>query len=91
MSPEFEIKRRIRERGKITYAEFIEISLYWPHGGYYSSQEPIGAQGDYYTSPVVHPAFGALITVQLFQMWREMGEPAHFTVCLLYTSDAADE
>ena len=80
MSPEFEIKRRIRERGKITYAEFIEISLYWPHGGYYSSQEPIGSQGDYYTSPVVHPAFGALITVQLFQMWHEMGEPAHFTV-----------
>ena len=79
MSAESEVRRRIQERGKITFAEFIEIALYWPQGGYYSGREPVGAQGDYYTSPAVHPAFGALLAVQLFQMWREMGSPAVFT------------
>ena len=80
MSAKSEIKRRIRKFGKITFAEFIEIALYWPHGGYYSDREAGGAQGDYYTSPVVHPAFGSLLAVQLFQMWEEMGEPEPFTV-----------
>ena len=80
MSAESEVRRRIQERGKITFAEFMEIALYWPQGGYYTGREPIGAQGDYYTSPAVHPAFGALIAVQLFQMWRELGSLAAFTV-----------
>ena len=80
MSAESEVRRRIQERGKITFAEFIEIALYWPQGGYYSGREPVGAQGDYYTSPAVHPAFGALLAVQLFQMWREISSPAVFTV-----------
>ena len=83
MSAESEVRRRIQERGefgKITFAEFMEIALYWPNGGHYTSREPVGAHGDYYTSPVVHPSFGALLAVQLFQMWLEMGRPAPFTV-----------
>ena len=80
MSAKSEIKRRIRKFGKITVAEFMEIALYWPHGGYYTDREAVGAQGDYYTSPVVHPAFGSLLAVQLFQMWEEMGGPKPFTV-----------
>ena len=36
--------------------------------------------GDYYTSPAVHPAFGALLAVQLFRMWQLMEEPSDFTV-----------
>ena len=80
MSAESEVRRRIQKRGKITFAEFMEIALYWPQGGYYTGREPVGAQGDYYTSPAVHPAFGALIAVQLFQMWQELGSPSPFTV-----------
>ena len=80
MSADSEVRRRIQERGKITFAEFMEVALYWPDGGYYTSQEPIGAHGDYYTSPVVHPVFGALLSVQLFQMWQELGAPSPFTV-----------
>ncbi len=80
MSAESEVRRRIQKRGKITFAEFMEIALYWPQGGYYTGREPVGAQGDYYTSPAVHPAFGALMAVQLFQMWRELGSPSPFTV-----------
>lgn len=58
----------------------MEVALYWPQGGYYAGREPIGAHGDYYTSPAVHPAFGALLAVQLFQMWRVMERPSPFTV-----------
>ena len=80
MNPESEIRRRIASRGPITLAEFMEVALYHPVGGYYTSADRIGASGDYYTSPSVHPAFGALLAVQLYQMWELMGYPAPFTV-----------
>ncbi len=80
MTPEAEVRRRIAARGPITFAEFMEVALYWPDGGYYASRDPIGGSGDYYTSPLAHPAFGALLAVQLFQMWLVMGRPTPFTV-----------
>lgn len=80
MSPEAEIRRRIRERGRITFAEFMDLALYWPGGGYYLGREPIGPTGDYYTSPLVHPAFGALLSVHLFQLWQLLDRPDPFSV-----------
>lgn len=75
------IARRIRESGPITFAEFMDMALYFPSLGYYtSSRERIGRQGDFYTSPDVHPIFGGLIAKQLAQMWRELGSPDVFTV-----------
>lgn len=74
------IRRRIREQGRITFAEFMQTALYHPIDGYYTSEEPFGAAGDYYTSSAVHPAFGALLTVQLYGMWRCLGKPSEFTV-----------
>ena len=73
------IKQRIRESGPITFAEFMERALYGP-GGYYTQGQPIGAAGDYYTSPAAHPAFGSLIALQLEQMWRLLEAPQQFTV-----------
>ena len=80
MKVEAEIRRRIAERGAITFAEFMELTLFWPGGGYYLADGPIGSTGDYYTSPHVHPAFGSLLAVQLFQMWQLLGRPDPFTV-----------
>ena len=77
---EAEIHRLIATRGRITFAEFMEVALYHPGGGYYTSGDRVGASGDYYTSPSVHPAFGALLAVQLFQMWQLLGRPESFTV-----------
>ncbi len=77
---EGKIRRRIAERGAVTFAEFMDIALYWPGGGYYSSGDPFGPSGDYYTSPMAHPAFGALIALQLCQMWRLLERPARFSV-----------
>ena len=80
MSAESEIRRRIAKVGPITFAEFMELCLYYPRGGYYTSHDRIGAAGDFYTSPSVHPAFGALLAVQLFQMWELLEKPSSFTV-----------
>ena len=80
MSAEAEIRRRIVEKGPVTFAEFMKVALYWPDGGYYSQRDPVGGSGDYYTSPLAHPAFGALIAVQLFQMWRLLERPSRFHV-----------
>ena len=77
MSAEAEIIRRIRERGRITFAEYMETALYWPDGGYYTTTEP-GAEGDFYTAPQAHPAFGSLIALQLFQMWDILDRPRPF-------------
>ena len=80
MTVEEEIRRRILAKGAITFAEFMGLALYWPNGGYYTGPERIGSSGDFYTSPHAHPAFGALIAVQLHQMWQVTGQPAPFTV-----------
>ena len=56
------IHSRINEKGPITFAQFMELALYHPLYGYYSSgQLKIGKHGDFYTSPHVHKAFGAVL------------------------------
>ena len=84
MSPETEIRRRIRETGPIPFAEFMELALYWPTGGYYAGRPaaaaPFGPAGDYYTSPMAHPVFGALLAIQLYQGWQLLDYPHPFIV-----------
>ena len=79
-SPEAAIRGRIASHGPITFAEFMALALYHPAGGYYTDSSPIGASGDYFTSPIAHPAFGALIAVQLRRMWELLGSPPIFGV-----------
>lgn len=77
-TPESEIRERIDTRGRICFAEFMEIALYHPQGGYYTGPPVVGAEGDYFTSPAAHPVFGALIAVQLYRMWQELDHPSLF-------------
>ena len=80
MTAESEIRNRISASGPVTFSEFMEVALYHPIDGYYTAGERVGASGDFYTSPSVHPAFGALLAVQMFQMWELLGSPNPFTV-----------
>ena len=75
-----ELLNRISRKKAITFAEFMELALYWPEGGYYSSLRPFGRTGDYFTSPLVHPIFGTLIGRQLQEVWAVLGRPDPFWV-----------
>jgi SAM-dependent MidA family methyltransferase len=72
------IRLAIKERGPIPFDDFMRLALYGP-GGYYSSGSPVSASDDFFTAPAAHPAFGALIAVQLWEMWQLLGEPKVFT------------
>ena len=63
------ILSQVEEKGPIPFSQFMDWCLYHPVYGYYPSEKiRIGKEGDYYTSPCVHPLFGQLIAKQLFQM-----------------------
>ncbi len=75
-----EIVNLIVKKGKITFADYMDLALYHSKYGYYTSKkEKIGKRGDYYTSSDVHPVFGGLIARQLEQMWKILGK-GKFTV-----------
>ena len=75
------ILRLIHDRGRIPFAEFMDLALYHPKLGYYDAAgEKIGPEGDFYTSPNIHPIFGHLIARQLHQMWGILGHPSPFQI-----------
>jgi SAM-dependent MidA family methyltransferase len=72
---------RIGREGRISFHDFMEMTLYAPRIGYYTSRrEKIGRSGDYMTSPEVSPIFGAMAGRQLREMWDALGQPAVFEV-----------
>jgi SAM-dependent MidA family methyltransferase len=75
------ITSRIRAQGPITVAEFMELALYHPEFGYYSTEaHRSGRAGDFYTAVDVGPIFGELLAVQLAEMWRLIGAPPRFDI-----------
>jgi len=70
---------RIRERGAITFAEYMRECLYHAEFGYYS-RAAATRFADYYTSVDVHPIFGRLLARQLAEMWALLGRPEPFWV-----------
>ncbi len=78
---EEKIIERIKKEDSITFETFMEMALYYPGLGYYSSQKtPIGREGDFYTSSHLHPIFGAMLAEQLMEMWVVMQKPSDFCV-----------
>ncbi len=76
-----EIKRRIKETGRITFAEFMDVALYWEDGGYYTSREERWAEkGDYITNLDISPVFPALVAGCIHRMWQAMGLPGRFHI-----------
>lgn len=70
-----EIVLRIRSGGPITFAEFMDLALYDPGGGYYERTEtPIGRSGDFTTAPEATPAFAQTLAVQVAACLAEVGD-----------------
>ena len=63
------ISEEIRQQGPMTFARFMELSLYCPLYGYYErEQDIVGRRGDFYTSVNVGSLFGELLAWQ-FAAW----------------------
>ncbi len=77
------ISQRIQqsEQQRITFAEFMDVALYHPQLGYYSTRHSaIGPQGDFVTSPHMGHDFGEMLAEQFADMWMALGRPDAFTV-----------
>lgn len=73
------IGSRIRARGLVTFAQFMEWALYEPGLGYYEREHlPLG--WDYRTSPHLAADFAQLLAEQILQFWHILGSPPHFAV-----------
>ena len=65
------IIQKIKQSGPISFHDYMEIALYYPGLGYYTSpQEKFGKEGDYYTSPIISSMYGAMLGRQLEEMWH---------------------
>lgn len=64
------IRQEIKDKGPITFARFMELALYHPEHGYYSSgNASIGKAGDFYTNSHLGRTFGRLI----FETFLKLG------------------
>lgn len=72
---------RIEREGPITFADFMEAALYDPDFGYYTTSGPrIGFDGDYCTSPDIHPIFAELLGRQIAQAAEAVIPSGDFTI-----------
>lgn len=63
----------------IPFSRFMELALYHPKFGYYTSSKPkVGKEGDFFTSATVHPVFAETLADAICRWWDELGlgEPA---------------
>lgn len=68
-------------QGRITFAEYMEMVLYHPEHGYYSTKAVnLGKKGDFFTSVHLGGDFGELLAEQFVQMWEILGRPKPFTL-----------
>lgn len=74
---------RIGQDGPISVATYMAECLMHPQHGYYTSQTPFGAKGDFITAPEISQMFGELIGLCLAQSWLDQGAPARFTLAEL--------
>jgi SAM-dependent MidA family methyltransferase len=64
---------KIKTNGPVSFHDFMEMALYHPEHGYYTTLKKIGTEGDFYTSSDVTPVFGETIGRQLEEMWDYLG------------------
>jgi SAM-dependent MidA family methyltransferase len=74
------VVERARRLGPLPYDEVLELALYHPVHGFYSSGQGAGRGRDFLTSPEVGPLFGAVVARALDGWWDELGRPDPFVV-----------
>ncbi len=77
------IRTEIETHGPMTFARFMELALYDPEAGYYTSagnEQGPGRRGDFLTAPESHPIFGEALAVHLEAVWDALRRPGRFVV-----------
>ncbi|MBU2959843.1 SAM-dependent methyltransferase [Citreicella sp. C3M06] len=69
------LHRRIAAEGPMSIAEYMTLCLLHPVHGYYTTRDPLGADGDFTTAPEISQMFGELIGLSLAQSWIDQGRP----------------
>ena len=82
-SPELyrEITNRITAspQQRITFAEYMDLTLYHPEYGYYSQKaNDLGKQGDFFTSVHLGADIGEMLAIQFVEMWEILNKPKSF-------------
>jgi len=72
------VEELIREKGQITFAEFMDIALYKEGEGYYQKENPFGQQGSFYTSVNASESFGRTLAKSFVYIIDECGLEKRF-------------
>ncbi|AFZ44634.1 protein of unknown function DUF185 [Halothece sp. PCC 7418] len=64
---------------KITFADYMDLVLYHPQEGYYTSgQVDIGKAGDFFTAASLGSDFGELLAENFVEIWEKLEKPNPF-------------
>jgi NADH dehydrogenase [ubiquinone] 1 alpha subcomplex assembly factor 7 len=77
---ESEIRRLIAIAGPLPLSDYMRLCLTHPRYGYYINRDPLGAGGDFTTSPEISQMFGELIGLWMAAVWQRMGAPENVRV-----------
>jgi len=67
------IKDRIKKEGEISFRDFMDMALYYPELGYYTSPKTkIGGFGDFFTASELDKAFGELLGKQFAEIYEKL-------------------
>jgi len=65
------LRQRIAAHGPMPLSDYMAECLLHPEHGYYSTRDPLGAQGDFTTAPEISQMFGELLGLALAQVWTD--------------------
>ena len=63
---------RVKKCGRITFAEYMDMALYYPGLGYYEKPTPFGVVGSYYTSVNASSSFGRSVAKSFQYLFNEL-------------------
>jgi NADH dehydrogenase [ubiquinone] 1 alpha subcomplex assembly factor 7 len=72
------IREMIRHDGPISLDRYMALALAHPEYGAYKSRMPLGAEGDFVTSPEISQMFGELVGLWMVEFWLGAGQPPRF-------------
>lgn len=71
------LREEITKSGPISFARYMQRSLYEPNHGYYARGiNRTGRHGDFITNVSIGPCYGQLLASHIVQAWQQFGRPA---------------